>query len=1074
MLRRSEGTSRRAGRPGLRARAIVPALAAAIACALPTAAEPATSFSIVGRGFGHGVGMSQYGAQGFALHGWDYRRILAHYYPGTTLARAGEARVRVLVRDEAASLLITSHSPIRLTDAGGGRLLLPAGGHELRPELVLALGGVRYRLRAPVRLDPVAAPLSVDGSPYRGSLVVGRGASGLYAIDDVATDDYVRGVVSWEMPSGWSQQALRVQAVAVRSYALAERKPGRLFDLYADTRSQMYGGIRAETAATDAAVAATKGEVLAWHGQIAIAFYSSASGGCTASLSDGMPGAQRLPYLRSVADPYDSISPEHAWGPIGVSSARISGLFGLPDISWLRVERNGSGRVSTVVAGYAGGERAVSGSSFARALGLRSTWFEIDAGAASGELRGCSAHGRRAQLPPPAPRHADPRSWSAPRPSPAPAVAAVQGSRHLPQGFVPALAALLAVMGLLGLALPDRRLLALCLVLAVAGVSAEKWSRSSGRAVAEASRPSGHDESPSAAAAPSPSAPARREPTLPAQPAPPQPASGTPIPTIPEPPPAHPVQPTGPPTVVAPSSPPPPPGKGTPQPAPTPAPPERSRGGAPGRDHPRPTPPPAPPVAPTPPPTIPPPPPPSEALTISDVHVDSAPGSRTLSVSWRTSVAASTVGASASGEQPTVWTAADADATDHRTVFSSLAPSTSYALSLYAVDRWGRQESADLQVATPPATAPPTAQASGGSFLVDGQPFFPIALWALCAGEVDTKLTEGVNLFMTNGCGADQALVDEVAGRALTVVDSKTASAGGGGIVGWNYPDELDNWLPSDATPAMVEAAAPPAPAPTPLLSFLTLTNHFYSYAAPLPQGRGMYPLLAHSADVLGFDLYPMQVWCNADAFAHVYEAQRELVQLAAGKPTYQWIEAAPMEHCPQPELAPTAETVRAETWLAIAGGATAIGYFPNGWTEEIDREIARTDREIRELTPALLAPQTSATSDQPAVKLSTRVLNGAVYVVAVNSSRALVPATINVPELFAGQLEVYDEHRGVPVTNGTFSDVFAPLQVHVYIAGPQLAQPEAPVPAYDRVESPQAPAVAVEPVAPDFGPLLP
>src|SRR5438067_1311082 len=185
VLRRSEGTSRRAGRPGLRARAIVPALAAAIACALPTAAEPATSFSIVGRGFGHGVGMSQYGAQGFALHGWDYRRILAHYYPGTTLARAGEARVRVLVRDEAASLLVTSHSTIRLTDAGGGRLLLPAGGHELRPDLVLGLGGVRYRLRSPVRLDPVAGPLSVDGSAYRGSIVVGRGASGLYAIDDV-------------------------------------------------------------------------------------------------------------------------------------------------------------------------------------------------------------------------------------------------------------------------------------------------------------------------------------------------------------------------------------------------------------------------------------------------------------------------------------------------------------------------------------------------------------------------------------------------------------------------------------------------------------------------------------------------------------------------------------------------------------------------------------------------------------------------------------------------------------------------------------------------------------------------
>jgi hypothetical protein len=319
--------------------------------------------------------------------------------------------------------------------------------------------------------------------------------------------------------------------------------------------------------------------------------------------------------------------------------------------------------------------------------------------------------------------------------------------------------------------------------------------------------------------------------------------------------------------------------------------------------------------------------------------------------------------------------------------------------------------------------------------------------------------------------------VDEVAGRALTVVDPATASAGGGGVIGWNYPDEWDNWLSSDVTPATLDAAAPSADGP--LLSFLTLTNHFYSYAAPLPQGRGMYPLLAQTADVLGFDLYPLQVWCNADAFAHVYEAQRELVRLAAGKPTYQWIEAAPMEHCPQPELAPTAPTVRAETWLAIAGGATAIGYFPNGWTEEIDREIARTNREIQDLTPALLAPETEARSDQPALKVGARVLNGAVYVVAVNSGRALVSGTIDVPELFGAQLDVYDEHRAVQATNGTFTDVFEPLQVHVYIAAPQLAATAAAAPpaptaiaTFDRFVDP-AGSSAIPPEI-DFGPLLP
>src|SRR5206468_3875632 len=100
LLRGRDGRARRAAHGGRGARAGLAAAVAASACALAIPAQAATTFSIVGRGFGHGVGMSQYGAQGFALHGWDYRRILAHYYPGTVLARVRDARVRVLVRDE--------------------------------------------------------------------------------------------------------------------------------------------------------------------------------------------------------------------------------------------------------------------------------------------------------------------------------------------------------------------------------------------------------------------------------------------------------------------------------------------------------------------------------------------------------------------------------------------------------------------------------------------------------------------------------------------------------------------------------------------------------------------------------------------------------------------------------------------------------------------------------------------------------------------------------------------------------------------------------------------------------------
>ncbi len=83
---------------------------------------------------------------------------------------------------------------------------------------------------------------------------------------------------------------------------------------------------------------------------------------------------------------------------------------------------------------------------------------------------------------------------------------------------------------------------------------------------------------------------------------------------------------------------------------------------------------------------------------------------------------------------------------------------------------------------------------------------------------------------------------------------------------------------------------------------------------------------------------------------------QRELITLTKGKPTFQWIEAGPMEHCRENED-PTPTVVRAETWLAIAGGARGIGYFPDWWAEPIRNEVRLSNREILALAPALLAP---------------------------------------------------------------------------------------------------------------------
>jgi hypothetical protein len=310
-------------------------------------------------------------------------------------------------------------------------------------------------------------------------------------------------------------------------------------------------------------------------------------------------------------------------------------------------------------------------------------------------------------------------------------------------------------------------------------------------------------------------------------------------------------------------------------------------------------------------------------------------------------------------------------------------------------------------------------------------------VWEQCSDMFDSNINDGINLFMGDGCQDDTGLPTRLAGRAYSIVDSENANATGRGVIGWYFPDEWDAFLSSNVKRSDLEQDIP-SPRPG-RISFLTLTNHFYSKAAPLPQGKGMYPVLFQIPDVLGFDLYPLQVWCRP-AFGDVYDAQSELRSASGGKPTFQWIEVARME---QPcrkhsELDPTPATVRAESWLSIAGGATGIGYFPNHWSDPIGAEVTRTNRQIKGLTQALLAPIAASSSDNSLVRVSARTLNGALYVIAVNTSSATLTARINVDGI-AGRSATVLGGSGPAVASDDsgFSDTFGPLDARVYVIPP-------------------------------------
>jgi stage II sporulation protein D len=281
----------------------LPACAVAV-FALWAAPARASTLVIEGAGDGHGVGMSQDGALGYAQHGWSDAAILAHYYTATTLGQApANAIVKVL----------------------------------------------------------------------EGSKVI-----------DVPLERYVRGVVSAEMPSSWPMAALEAQAIASRTYALTSDAGGSKFDVYADTRSQMYLGVAAETAATNAAVAATAGQIVLYDGKPATTYYFASSGGMTEDNQNSFLGSTPEPWLRAVPDAYET--PASKWTvsvSFATAAARLAGLVKGAFRGIEVLKRGVSPRILTAEVLGSRGNSPLSGPELEARLGLQSAWayFSVKSGA---------------------------------------------------------------------------------------------------------------------------------------------------------------------------------------------------------------------------------------------------------------------------------------------------------------------------------------------------------------------------------------------------------------------------------------------------------------------------------------------------------------------------------------------------------------------------------------------------------------------------------------------------------------------------------------------------------------------
>ncbi|TCC35569.1 SpoIID/LytB domain-containing protein [Kribbella speibonae] len=364
------------------------------------AAAPDTTIN--GRGFGHGRGLSQYGAQGAALAGKPAKQILDFYYPGTTTGKAtGSIRVRVSA-DTTDGVRVGAVSGLAIRSLATGKVyplprastrsqwsIDPNGEHGTKVSSYDAKTRrwTLYKTFTGMAQFEGAAVIGLvlpSGAVrrYRGALrAIDVSGTHLDTVNVLPLEYYLRGVVPRESVSSWRPAALQAQAVAARTYSVFHRSRAarRAYDLCDTTSCQVYGGYDSEETSTNNAIAATAGQVRLYNGKPIIAEFSSSNGGATA--------AGDVPYQLTKADAWDAYpkngNPNVTW-TVTRTAAQMQAVFDVGSIRYVRVLKRtgvgpGGGRALTVEAVGSRGKRVLTADQVRIRLHLRSAWISFPA-----------------------------------------------------------------------------------------------------------------------------------------------------------------------------------------------------------------------------------------------------------------------------------------------------------------------------------------------------------------------------------------------------------------------------------------------------------------------------------------------------------------------------------------------------------------------------------------------------------------------------------------------------------------------------------------------------------------------
>jgi SpoIID/LytB domain protein len=391
------------------------------------AAEPAAAsggFTFHGSGYGHGIGMSQWGAYGLAKMGWSHRQILRHFYRGTEVSESSSlpSSIRVGLTSSRTVVHLTAQAgPVRVWEgsAKSGTLVgaLQAGktwsvvakkrAWAIRTGAGALVGGhlwggpntdliVTYADRGSRVFIPEADAIWFKGFSYaRGTIEMNLTSCGdgngciERLIARLRFEDYLLGL--GEVPASWPMEAMRAQAVAARSYAAyALKRYGRRAECNCDisdgASDQTYIGYNRE-GGTDGdrwvtASTSTRGEIVTYRGDVIQAFYAASDGGHSDSVEDVWHGgnpAYAIPWLTGVCDPGESTgaNPWTDWTKTysaSDASARLAPYTG--PIGTIRrfasIRRGDGGRIISAVAVGTNGSTRVSGAQMKSAFG----WYD--------------------------------------------------------------------------------------------------------------------------------------------------------------------------------------------------------------------------------------------------------------------------------------------------------------------------------------------------------------------------------------------------------------------------------------------------------------------------------------------------------------------------------------------------------------------------------------------------------------------------------------------------------------------------------------------------------------------------